>query len=645
MVRERKKATVEEILWLSCQCAGVAGGDQGTSPLYVVSVAIFAAAHTLGGEVSEVQIKGVISLIVWTLIITFVAYQGMFIQITDSEVGRQGGSMAYLKLARQLGSGFVVSLLIMKMIALTVPDFALTSAISFLAAWGGLRVAFEALPQWTIVLFSLGTAVWFYGWLQKKGVGSIAKFFGPFTLFFCTLVIVFSLGGIAQNIKILDSFNPFFAVTLLNTLPWWGQLSVLAGVMLSITGVEASQLDRDNFVTWDGSKFSPLPIQIAFAVITLTGIVSALGQGAWLLNQCSGGVLKLESAPNSFFGLLPASAVIPMVGVSVIQVVIAAQATTTGAFNLLSELQTEGLWFRLRKIFPDNSSATHDFYSPEVNTSLLWASIVLILVFQSDEKLAGAYGASVILGMLLSCLIAFLLQPKKLREEGKKKQATLNQIGFGLFFIFLIPFCFAGVAKFHEGGWITLTSAALFFILIESYRWGEKALKEATIAQRNTTISELYSTYPKSNIIGVMLVQLNGDVFCMDSAAPIFLREYCARHGCIPESLVAISINTTEEKVNLGYRFQISECEAVISIKTFWGWGEQPDLPRVLKELHYSGYMVICGRPYIQGKGIRFQSYFLTRRYLATQFWKFAGFSREQVHPQKFVVDLRGKNS
>jgi KUP system potassium uptake protein len=640
MDRLRKKATLGEILWLSCQCAGVAGGDQGTSLLYVVPLTIFTTSLVFGGTISEVQIKGVISLIVWTLLVTFSAYQGFFIQVTDLEDGRKGGSMGYLKLSRQLGAGFVVTLLIMKMIALTVPDFALTSAISFLAAWGGLRVAIDWLPQWGIVLFSLATAIWFYAWLQKKGVGSISTYFGPFTLFFCTLVFIFSFGEVVKNTSILESFNPLYAGLLLNSLPWWGQLSVLAGVMLAITGVEASQLDRENFVSWDGNKFSPLPIQIAFGIITFTGVISAIGQGSWLLSQCQDGILKLESAPNSFFAALPQSAVIPMVGISVVQVIVAAQATTTGAMNLLSELQTESLWFRLQKVFPQNATSTHDFYSPEVCNSLMWASIILILVFQSDEKLAGAYGASVILGMALSCLIAFLLQPKKLKKEGKMRQAVLNQIGFGLFFVFLIPFCFAGVAKFHEGGWITLISALFFFILIESYRWGEKALKKAVIAQRSITIADLYNVSPKSDITGILLVQLNGSNFCLDSPAPVFLVKYCERHRCVPQSLVAISIVTTGERINTGARYEKTECQGIISIKTFWGWGEQPNLHYVLKELCYDSYMVIAGRPYIEGWGVRFASYYFTRRYLATQFWKFAGFNRDQVHPQKFPVKL-----
>ncbi len=642
---QREPATLKNIMWLATQCAGVAGGDQGTSPLYVVSVAVFAVSHVFDGKISESQIRGVISLIVWTLIVTLIAYQGIFIQVTDLKEGRKGGSMGYLKLSGQLGLGYMTTLLIMQMVALTVPDFALTSAISFLAAWGGLRVAFESMPQWGIVILSLATAIWFYTWLQKKGVGAISSYFGPFTLFFCTIVIIFSVGGIAKNISILESFNPLFAAKLLNQLPLWGQLSVLAGVMLAITGVEASQLDRENFVSWDGEKFSPLPIQIAFFVITVTGVLSALGQGAWLSSQCSEGVLVLESAPNSFFGILPQSAVIPMVVISVVQVIIAAQATTTGAMNLLSELHSEGLWFRLRKIYPQNATSTHDFYSPEVCDALMWASIVLILIFQSDEKLAGAYGASVILGMLLSCLIAFILQPKKLLLEDKVKKANLNKIGFGLFFIFLVPFSFAGVSKFHEGGWITLVTALFFFVLIESFRWGEKSLSEETIELRSETIEELYERYPNSNAIGVLLVQLNETIFCKTSAAPVFLVKYCERHGCIPKTLVVISITTTSDKIRQGVRFKQSECQGVNSIETFWGWGEQPNLPKVLLDAGLSEYMVISGRPYIMPilswrPRIRFYFYFFVRRYLATQFWKYAGFERSQVHPQKFKVML-----
>src|SRR6267142_3794214 len=109
---------------------GVVYGDIGTSPLYAFREAIVAA--TGGGEVTRTAVLGVLSLILWALIVVVTLKYVVILLRADNK--GEGGTLALMALAqRALGRGAsTVVLLGIISAALFDGDAVITPALSVL---------------------------------------------------------------------------------------------------------------------------------------------------------------------------------------------------------------------------------------------------------------------------------------------------------------------------------------------------------------------------------------------------------------------------------------------------------------------------------------------------------------------------------
>ena len=126
---------------------GVVYGDIGTSPLYAFRVALEAASsHT---DLSRTTVLGVLSLILWALILVVTAKYVLILLRADNK--GEGGTLSLMALAqRALHSAraqFTVLLLGMIAAALFYGDALLTPAILVLSAVKGLEVAAPQLQR------------------------------------------------------------------------------------------------------------------------------------------------------------------------------------------------------------------------------------------------------------------------------------------------------------------------------------------------------------------------------------------------------------------------------------------------------------------------------------------------------------------
>src|SRR5215218_2900152 len=121
---------------------GVVYGDIGTSPLYAFKESVAAAAA--GGPVTREMIIGVLSLILWSLVLV-VTVKYVFILLRADNNG-EGGTLTLVALAqRALGykRGFVLFLGIAGA-GLFYGDAVITPAITVLSAVEGLKVVTPA---------------------------------------------------------------------------------------------------------------------------------------------------------------------------------------------------------------------------------------------------------------------------------------------------------------------------------------------------------------------------------------------------------------------------------------------------------------------------------------------------------------------
>ncbi|HEY0236168.1 MAG TPA: KUP/HAK/KT family potassium transporter, partial [Afipia sp.] len=303
---------------------GVVYGDIGTSPLYAFREAV-SAAGTSGG-VSQQAVLGVLSLILWALIVV-VTLKYVIILLRADNNG-EGGTLALMALAqRALGpNGGAVILLGIISGALFYGDAVITPALSVLSAIEGVKIATASLDPYVVPLTLVVLFLLFA--VQSRGTARVAAFFGPLMCIWFIVIAVYAIPHIAAHPQVLLAFNPLLAVNFLLHHGVIG-LVTLGAVFLAVTGAEALYADLGHF----GKR----PIQTAWLAIVLPSLaLNYLGQGALVIGDP-------KAVENPFFLMFPDWALVPMVVLATIATVIASQAVITGAYSLTRQAIQLGL--------------------------------------------------------------------------------------------------------------------------------------------------------------------------------------------------------------------------------------------------------------------------------------------------------------
>ena len=146
---EAKDSPARVGFWtLTLGSVGVVYGDVGTSPLYALKESLTAAAA--GGQLTREMVLGVMSLMLWALIVVVTLKYVLLIMRADNN--GEGGTLTLMALLqRVIGHNvFAVTLLGMAGAALFYGDAIITPAISVLSAVEGLKLAtpgFEPYPE------------------------------------------------------------------------------------------------------------------------------------------------------------------------------------------------------------------------------------------------------------------------------------------------------------------------------------------------------------------------------------------------------------------------------------------------------------------------------------------------------------------
>ncbi|MGY3110052.1 hypothetical protein ACVWW7_006679 [Bradyrhizobium sp. LM6.9] len=166
---EPQDAPVTSGFWgLTLGSIGVVFGDIGTSPLYAFHEAVRGAAH--GAPVSRVMVLGVLSLILWALLIVVTAKYVLLLLRADNN--GEGGTLSLMALGqRALGrrSWFLMALGVVGA-SMFIGDSMITPAISVLSAVEGLKLATPAFEHYVVPLTVFILALLFA--VQSKGDGT-----------------------------------------------------------------------------------------------------------------------------------------------------------------------------------------------------------------------------------------------------------------------------------------------------------------------------------------------------------------------------------------------------------------------------------------------------------------------------------------
>jgi KUP system potassium uptake protein len=192
-------------LWgLALGSIGVVYGDIGTSPLYAFREAIVAASPGGTDELTRATVLGVLSLILWALIV-IVTLKYVLILLRADNNG-EGGTLTLMALAsravgRHSRAVGVVALFGIISAALFYGDAVITPASSVLSAIEGIDVATPAFHDYVVPLTVMILVVLFA--FQSSGTAKVAALFGPVTLVWFVAIAIPGVIWIAADPGVL----------------------------------------------------------------------------------------------------------------------------------------------------------------------------------------------------------------------------------------------------------------------------------------------------------------------------------------------------------------------------------------------------------------------------------------------------------
>lgn len=542
---------------LTLGALGVVYGDIGTSPLYAFREAVVAGSAG-GGHVSAPVVLGVLSLIIWTLVLVVSIKYVVVLMRADND--GEGGTLSLLALAQRSMRRQSVAVLVLGICgaALFYGDAVITPAISVLSAVEGMKLIAPAAAPWVepvAIAIILGLFA-----IQKHGTEAVARFFGPIMLLWFSVLAAGGIWRIEQAPEVLQALNPLFAIGFLFSHAGVA-LAVLGAVFLAVTGAEALYADMGHF----GRK----PIRLGWFWLTFPALVlNYMGQGALLLRHPA----LLE---NPFFLMFPAWALTPVLLLAALATIIASQAVITGAFSLTQQAVQLKLLPRM-KIRHTSEAQQGQIYLPSVNALLLVGVIALVVLFDSSSALAAAYGISVTGTMVVTALLAMVV------ARHCWGWSWLASIGLMLPFLLLdLVFLGANLTKLAGGGYLPLTIAAALLVVMLSWRRGTLLLARKE-RETELPLERLVAQAASDRIAKVpgTAVFLTANPGLAPGALLHSLKHFKALH----ERNVILTVATASlPRVAPAERATLQEISPqFIRIVLTYGYAEDPDVPKDL---------------------------------------------------------------
>ncbi len=265
---------------------GVVYGDIGTSPLYALKESLTAAAA--GGAVTHAMVFGIVSLILWALIVIVTIKYVLFILRADNN--GEGGTLTLMALAqRALGHNvLVVTLLGMAGAALFYGDAIITPAISVLSAVEGLTLITPAFTAYVLPL-SLLILVGLFA-VQSHGTARVATWFGPITGLWFVLMAIGGIVHIWDHPGILLAISPVHGMAFLSSHGWAGLFALGAVFLIAVTGTMVVTAVMAFVVVW---KLRKWPLWLAVSVVAPFLLVDLIFLAANALKIPQGGWMPL----------------------------------------------------------------------------------------------------------------------------------------------------------------------------------------------------------------------------------------------------------------------------------------------------------------------------------------------------------------
>ncbi|HTJ57036.1 MAG TPA: potassium transporter Kup [Devosiaceae bacterium] len=535
---------------------GVVYGDIGTSPIYAFRQALAdgASQATLASDV-----LGLLSLIVWALIITVTIKYVIFVTRADNR--GEGGILSLMSLAKTGFTGKTTWIIALGVLgaALFFGDSIITPAISVLSAVEGVETIAPSLSVWVLPATVVILLALFM--FQRFGTATVASVFGPVMVVWFLVIGLSGLVHIVATPQVLLAINPYYGLHFLAT--HWGIAGVVIGaVFLAVTGGEALYADLGHF----GRR----PVAVAWLSLVFPCLLlNYFGQGAFVLQ---GGI---SAAANPFFEMHPEWARIPVVVLSTAATVIASQAVISGAYSLAQQAIALNLLPRMT-VRHTSETALGQIYMPQVNSMLLVSVLLLVVGFKSSAALSSAYGISVSGVMLVTSVFLAIV----MWRIWKWPKPAIFAVMIPLFIVDL-GFVVANMGKILDGGWVPAGVAAWIALIMIVWMVGRQRLIEKT-RRDEVPLEFLVQNLTKKRpiIVPGTAVFLTSDA----TGAPTALLHSLKHYKVLHEKNVILTVQTSNlprvpdnEKVRIE-----SMSELFYRVIVTFGYVETPNIPKAL---------------------------------------------------------------
>jgi KUP system potassium uptake protein len=539
---------------------GVVYGDIGTSPLYTIQASLNGAGVGVGQD----SVLGILSILFW-LVMIVVSVKYVILVLRADNKG-EGGVLALMELAiRNIKPRYRPILLVLGIFGacLFYGDSVITPAISVLSALEGISVISDRFDDWILplsVIIMIGLFM-----IQSHGTGLVGRLFGPIMFVWFLTLGLLGIWNIIDNPVVLLALEPIYALRFIMNDPLHSFL-LLGYVVLALTGAEALYADMGHFGR-------PAISRAWFWFVLPALLLCYFGQGAMVIQNPA-------AAKNPFFMSVPVWGLIPMVILATMATIIASQAVISGAFSVTRQAVQIGLWPRM-EILHTSSKEEGQIYMPRVNGLLFVAVVVLVLVFQSSEKLAHAYGFAVTGTMLITSILAFSVMPGMY----KGFRRTVIYALLCIFLIIDVLLFSANAIKIEEGGWLPLLIALGLFSLMMTWRKGRERLDRIDI-------DEAQQLKPFLNmLLHDTVPRVPGTAVFMHSnpqRVPSALLHNLKHNKVLHEQLVFLSVKSADVPfISQADRFVISEVDAnAWQVTATYGFKQEPNVPEVLEQVH-----------------------------------------------------------
>jgi KUP system potassium uptake protein len=545
---------------------GLVFGDIGTSPIYTLTAIFLLIPPTPG------NVMGILSLIIWTLTL-LVTVEYTYLAMHLGKKGEGGTIVLKEILLPLLKSGnqiAFVSLLAIVGISLFIGDCVITPAITILSAVEGVLLipGFENTAQASLMLVAGIIAIILFS-IQARGSEKVAWAFGPvMVIWFLTLAIG---GGIAlvEAPQVLFALSPMYGIDYLLHNGLAGFL-ILSSVILCATGGEALYADMGHL----GRE----PIIRAWYLVFIALAINYFGQGAFLIAHPGSQNILFEMMYSEMKMLY-----IPFLLLSIAASVIASQAMISGIFSIVYQGITTHILplFRVEYTSPQLRS---QIYIDIVNWCLLFAVLMIIIIFRSSNNLTHAYGLAVsgtmaITGIMI--LWIFLLR-------GSIVKSLVAAVVLLVNFVFLI----ANLHKIPYGGYISLLIAFIPFCIIMIYVNGQKKLANAL------SPIPLEDFLPKFNEVYASTNRILGSAlfFARDfRRLPQYIPRIMFTNNIVYDDNIIISIIRTEQPFGVTWGVTRELTKGLSIFEIYLGYMEIVDIGNILKEAEIDEKTIFYG--------------------------------------------------